>query len=322
MVAQHQRVGARSALGSQETNVAADEAGVDTAGGIPDLGVLQDDAVLDLTVLDRHMVVNGREGPYIGPDDAAVGPDNGRPTNHRVHDFRIRFDDHVARDLGLSGDAALYAALQVRQHHPVDVQHVVFLAGVDPAVGNDLRAHVEALVDQILDGVGDLQLVPPRRLDGSRGVEDVPVEHVDADDAQVTRRLLRLLDQPHDPVPFEHGNTHLRGIGHPGEQDQRVLGACLEVLHEGPNPALEEVVPQEQDEAILADERLRDEHGVGQAQRSGLLHVGHSHAPAAAVAHGSLDLLFSVADDNAHVADAGRHDVLDGVEQHRLVGDG
>ena len=61
---------------------------------------------------------------------------------------------------------------------------------------------------------------------------------------------------------------------------------------------------------------------MGDAQRRVLLDVGDVDAEAAAVADGRHHLLLRVADDDADVADAALDEVLDGVEEDRLVGDG
>ena len=46
-----------------------------------------------------------------------------------------------------------------------------------------------------------------RRLDRLRRLEDVVVEQVDADEREIGRRLLRLLDEPDDPVAVEIGDA-------------------------------------------------------------------------------------------------------------------
>ena len=57
---------------------------------------------------------------------------------------------------------------------------------------------VEAAIDQVLDRVGDLELVAEARLDAVHRLEDLGTEHVDADEREVADRLLRLLDEPDD----------------------------------------------------------------------------------------------------------------------------
>ena len=61
---------------------------------------------------------------------------------------------------------------------------------------------------------------------------------------------------------------------------------------------------------------------MGDAEGRFLLDVGDADAEAAAIADGGHDLLFGIADDDADVADAALDEVLDGVEEDGLVGDG
>ena len=80
-----------------------------------------------------------------------------------------------------------------------------------------------ARVHQVLDRVGDLELAAAGRLDRARRVEDRRREHVDADEREVGLRLGRLLDQPRDPpVAVELRDAVVLGVGHRGQQDQRV----------------------------------------------------------------------------------------------------
>ena len=58
--------------------------------------------------------------------------------------------------------------LDLLQQQPVRLEQRRQLAGVDPPAGEHLAAHPVALVDQPLDGVGDLELAARRRLDRAR----------------------------------------------------------------------------------------------------------------------------------------------------------
>ena len=89
----------------------------------------------------------------------------------------------------------LRSSPQHLQDDAVRREQVVVLAGVDPVALDDLRAHVRAVVEQPLDRVRDLQLAARRRLDAVDRLEDAAGEHVDADDGEVARRILRLLDR-------------------------------------------------------------------------------------------------------------------------------
>ena len=206
------------------------------------------------------------------------------------------------------------------EHDAVGLQHVLELAGVLPPAAHDVRVDVQATLDQVLDGVGDLQLAAGRRLDAPDRLEDARVEHVDADQRQVALRLLRLLDQPHDlAVGGELGDPELLRVRHPGEQDLGVAAEAPELFHELGDAAGDQVVAQVHDERRVADEGLGDHHRVRETQRRLLLDVGDAGAEARAVADRGADLPARVADDDADLADAGGDDRLDGVEEHRLV---
>ena len=113
------------------------------------------------------------------------------------------------------------APLDRIENQPVRLEHVLELAGVLPPAVDEVRPHLEAAVDQILDGVGDLQLVAEARLDPLHRVEHCGREHVHADEREVALRLLRLFDQPDDLAVGELGDAkHLR-IRHPGQEDLR-----------------------------------------------------------------------------------------------------
>ena len=116
---------------------------------------------------------------------------------------------------------AVDAPLDRVEDQPVGLEHVLELAGVLPPAVDEVRPHLEAAVDQVLDGVGDLELVAEARLDALHRVEDRRREHVDADQREIALRLLRLLDQPDDPAVGQLGDAeHLR-IRHPRQQDLR-----------------------------------------------------------------------------------------------------
>ena len=83
-----------------------------------------------------------------------------------------------------------------------------------------------------------------------------------------------------------------------------------------------QVVAKVHDESILAEEIASGEHGVCQAKGRLLANVFNLYiaAPARAITYGGANLEMCVADDNAYIADTGRHERLDRVEENRLVG--
>ena len=104
------------------------------------------------------------------------------------------FDDDGVVDARLLVDDAVAAWAHRAEHHAVGVQHVVHLAGVDPVAVHDLGVDAQPAVDEALDGVGDFELAAPEGLSVGHDLVDGRVEHVDADDGEVARRVLRLLD--------------------------------------------------------------------------------------------------------------------------------
>ena len=98
--------------------------------------------------------------------------------------------------------------LQRTEDEPVGLEHVVFLAGVDPVVADGLRANVEPSVDQPLDGVRDLELAPRGWHQRRRDLVHLGSEVVDADHREIRNGLPRFLDQPQNPaVGIEDGDA-------------------------------------------------------------------------------------------------------------------
>ena len=76
---------------------------------------------------------------------------------------RAGLDDDFALDAGLGVDRAVDAPLDRVEHQPVGLEHVLELARVLPPAVDDVRPDLEAAVDQVLDRVGDLELVAEAR---------------------------------------------------------------------------------------------------------------------------------------------------------------
>ena len=192
-----------------------------------------------------------------------AGPADDRP----LHD-RAGLDHHLALDAALGVHLAVDAALERVEDQAVGLEHVFQLAGVLPPALDDVRLHGQAAIDQILDRVGDLQLVPEAGLDPVHRLEDLRAEHVDAHERQIADRLLGLLDQPdHPPVLQLRHAEHLR-VGHLGQQDLRGGLLARELLHEAHDALVQQVVAEIHHERLVPQERLADLHGVRQAQRA------------------------------------------------------
>src|SRR6266849_10506234 len=109
MVAQHEGVRLRALTRALDAHLTAYEAGVDTPAGVDYVRILQNDAVLDLAVLEQHVVVNRSKRPHIRADHAAVLADDGRPADRRIDDLGVLLDDHVAGNLRAAGHLAVDA---------------------------------------------------------------------------------------------------------------------------------------------------------------------------------------------------------------------
>ena len=108
-----------------------------------------------------------------------------------------------------------------------------------------------AVIDQPLDRVGDLVLVAPRRLDGVDGLEDVRVEHVDADQRQIAGRVFRLLDQPlNRAIGAQLGDAERGRIVDRLEDDLAVPVVVGEVADQVADAALNDVIAQKHDERV------------------------------------------------------------------------
>ena len=87
--------------------------------------------------------------------------------------------------------------------------------------------------------------------------------------------------------------------------------------------AVENVVAQHQRAAVVSDEGLTDDEGLGQTVRRGLHRIAERDAPAAAVAQQLLEAGRVLrGGDDQDVADAGQHQARQRVVDHRLVVDG
>ena len=182
----------------------------------------EDDRVLELGVLDGHVLGDRGVGADVGVADHGAGADHGRSADGGALEGGAGLDHDAALDLAV-GDLAVQALDHGVQDQPVGLEHVRDLAGVLPPALDHVGVHALAGVDQVLDRVGDLQLAAGRGLDRLGGVEDAGGEHVHAHQRQIGRGLGRLLDEPgHAPVAGQLGHAVVLGVGHLGQQDQRV----------------------------------------------------------------------------------------------------
>ena len=293
--------------------------------------------MLELGPADLAAVVHRRVRPDVAVGDRGVLTDDGRAADVGVDHHRALLDDDPALDARRGVDAAVDARLDRLEHQTVALEQRLELAGVLPPTVEHLVTDLVAVVDQPLDRVGDLQLAPGGRLDRLHRIEDRGVEQVHADERQVRRRNLGLLDQgDHVAVLAELGDTEALRVLDPCQQDlrrgrlRRTLEGQLgrrgtvgdERLDELGDALAQQVVAQVHDEVVAVEEVLGDEDAVGQPAGFVLGQVGDADTPLRAVADRRADLVAGLAGDDADVGDPGRGHVLDPVEEDRLVGHG
>jgi hypothetical protein len=146
-------------------------------------------------------------------------------------------------------------------------------------------------------------------------------EEVDPDQGKVRGRVFGLLDQSHDALAVELGDTIGLRVVDGSEQDQRVRFHGTEGRDEAAQAVGEQVVAEVHDEGRAADELLRGEHRVGEAGGLVLDDVGDLGAEGGAVPSCLANLVTCLGgDDDPDLGDAGVDQRLDPVEEHGLVG--
>ena len=158
----------------------------------------------------------------VGVDETRARADDRRAADGAALEHGAGLDDHAALDRGVD-QLAVDPLLDGLEDQPVRFEHVREAAGVLPPAAHDVRFDGRAGVDQPLDGVGDLQLAATGRLDRLRRLVDARREHVDADEREVGRGLLRLLHQARDAaVGVQLGDAEVLRVRDLREQDQRL----------------------------------------------------------------------------------------------------
>ena len=133
---------------------------------------------------------------------------------------------------------------------------------------------VEAAIDQVLDGVGDFELVAEAGLDAVDRLEHLGAEHVDADEREVADRFLRLFDEADDLAVCAAAATP--NICGSGTRVSRICAAGfsrLELAHELGDALVQQVVAEVHHERLVADEVAADLHRVREPARRILLDV-------------------------------------------------
>src|SRR3954451_18487551 len=206
VVAHHEVVGAGLAVGARDLDVAAEQRALHPPLEADDRRALEQDRVLDLGPLDLALLADRRVRPDVAVGQSRAGADDRRAADHGALQPRARLDDHAPVDLRVD-ELAVDAGDERVEDEPIGLEHVLEAAGVLPPAAHDVRLDALAVVDEVLDRVGDLELAPRRRLDRARGVVDAGGEHVDADQREVSLRLVRLLGQPDHAAVLQLGHA-------------------------------------------------------------------------------------------------------------------
>src|SRR5688572_28215066 len=251
VVAEHEPVRARLHGHAIDPDVAPDETVDDAVGEIAQARTLEHDAVLDLRPVNLHILADGGDRSHVRLHDSGVAPDDRRPPDRRTLHGRASLEHDLALDAALGVDAPLDPRLDSIQDQPVRLQHVLQSPGVLPPAVHDVRLDGEAAIDEVLDRIGDLQLVAKAGLDALNRLEHVGPEHVDTDEGQIAHRLDRLLDQAHHEAVAQLGDAERLGIGHLRQQDLGRWTVALELPYEAPEVLVQEVVAQIHDERLV-----------------------------------------------------------------------
>jgi hypothetical protein len=281
--------------------------------------------VLELGVADDTTRADRSERPDERVRHFRPSPYHRRPPHVAAHHASAGLDHDPAIELAVV-DLAVHAPFDAFEEEAVGLEEGRQLPRVDPPTGEDLGDDDVAGVDQPLDGIGDLELASPRRLDRRHRLVDAAVEEVHADEGLVGRRDVGLFDKPDDaPSVVELGHAKALRVLDMREEDlcsrcqrlflpepggRRPPPLCLEAGHETCEILLEEVVAEVHDEVVVAQVVAGDQHGVGEPKGGLLVDVGDLEPEGRAVTDGLLYLLAGLADDDADLADPSRRDRL------------
>ena len=223
VVADQEPVGARLALVAPDLDVATEQRGLHPAVEVADarsrLSRIEcSTSAFSITQPSPIAVY----GPDVAVGQLRAGADDRRPADRRALEPARRARSRPGRRPASRSARPRPGAAIVSSTSRLAASMSSSLPGVLPPAVDDVRLDPQALVDEVLDRVGDLELAARRRLDRPGGVVHGRREHVDADERQVRLRLGGLLDQPHDRAVAQLGDPVLLGVGDRRQQDQRV----------------------------------------------------------------------------------------------------
>ncbi len=128
---------------------------------ITDLAVLHHNTAFDLCVDDPAVFLNGGKRAYIRILNAASFPNNGRTPDYASLDPNILFQQNLPVYFGLLIHFSQVLAFNGFQNQAVGFQNIFYFPGIFPPVSDQVRLHFIAFFHQILNGICDLQLIPP-----------------------------------------------------------------------------------------------------------------------------------------------------------------
>src|SRR5205807_5554533 len=109
---------------------------------------------------DLAALADGGVRADVAVDEARVRADDGGPAHDRALEQRAGLDDDAPVDAGVD-ELALNARGEAVEDEAVGLEHVLEPAGVLPPAADDVRLDAQTGVDEVLDGVGDLELAAP-----------------------------------------------------------------------------------------------------------------------------------------------------------------
>ncbi len=171
--------------------------------------------------------------------------------------------------------------------------------------------------------VGDLELAARRARQRRGDIANIGVIEIESGHRPVRARLTGFLDDRHRLVAgIELDHTVGRRIADPIGVDHGALAPCAALGDRRQRIAVEQIVAQDQPDAIAADEVATDDEDLGDAARLGLHGVADREPPLPAIAEQpAIRVLVLRIDDQQDLAAARQHQRGERVVDHRLVVD-
>src|SRR6266851_933902 len=298
MIAQQEFIGPWFCRRRKNLRMTADQTIFNASIDIGDTTSLQNYAMLNFTIHYDTIMRNSGERTNIGVGERDIFSDNRWPTHHAVDKLDILFQNHFAfkvRNL-INIHRIRDRSLDRTKHNPVRLQHIPHLTGVDPVAADDMWPYKIALLDEILDGIGNLKLSALRWADSVDSLKDMVIKKVDTDEREIADRLTRFLDQTVNTqflivqvTEFAHwlarrirqqGYAELLWIGDPLQKDLRLIraGRIAKLLDCRFQAFSDKIVSQKHQKTIISQKGLSDFDCVSQPQWLLLANISHSNS--------------------------------------------